>query len=194
VGSAPYVEASPALARRNIARCAALARAHGLHLDLHLDYHLAPDAAPLVHDVLRELRAAPWDAARRVTIGHATRLALFGGDEWRALTEAAAGVPLSFVALPQSDLYMVGRAPAERGPGGLAVRGTLDVPRLAREHGVRAAMAVNNVQNAFTPQGSADPLGLCPLGVATFQDGTRDTCEILLVRFSVVVDDEGVYE
>jgi len=39
---------------------------------------------------------------------------------------------------------------------------------------------VNNVENAFTPQGPIDPLALCPLGVAVFQSGTRKDCQSLV--------------
>lgn len=42
-------------------------------------------------------------------------------------------------------------------------------------------MAVNNVGNAFTPQGPPDPLALCTLGVALFQAGAKADCYRLLV-------------
>ena len=60
-------------------------------------------------------------------------------------------------------------------------RATLNVPQLAKKYGVGVAMAVNNVENAFTPQGVIDPLALCPLGVAVFQDGTERGCCTLVV-------------
>ncbi|EIN12834.1 Metallo-dependent hydrolase [Punctularia strigosozonata HHB-11173 SS5] len=180
IGSAPYVETSTDLARRNISRCIALALAHGLHLDFHLDYNLSQEADPMIYDVISELRLRPWDLTKRITIGHATRLALFRHDEWRELVHAIGNLPISFVGLPQSDLYMMGRNAGERGPGMLAVRGTLNTPSLSGEHNLRIAMSVNNVQNAFTPQGSVDPLGLCPLAIAVFQDGTAKACEALL--------------
>ena len=84
-------------------------------------------------------------------------------------------LPVTLVGLPQSDMYMMGRQ--VRSPP----RGTLNVCRLATEHGIEVAMGVNNVQNAFTPQGSVDPLGLCPLGVALFQGATDGDCVRLLV-------------
>lgn len=91
------------------------------------------------------------------------------------------GLPISLVGLPQSDLYMMGR----REDTVPALRGTLPVTRLMREHDIEVAMSVNNVQNAFTPQGTTDPLALCALGVALFQAGTVDDCEILLVCTSI---------
>ena len=62
-------------------------------------------------------------------------------------------------------------------------RTTLNVTRLAKDYGIQVAMGVNNVQNAFTPQGSVDPLSLCPLGAAVFQSATQVDCEVLLVCF-----------
>jgi hypothetical protein len=38
------------------------------------------------------------------------------------------------------------------------VRGTLPVVELINEYGFNAAIAVNNVGNAFTPYGNCDPL------------------------------------
>ena len=183
VGSAPYVEPSISHAKRNIELIFDLAFDAGIHVDFHLDYNLDPNAEPLIWFVLDQLRqriqSGRWRAGCHVCVGHATRLTLFTPDEWAALRAALVDerLPLTLVGLPPSDLYMMGR--------GLdyAPRGTLNVPRLATEHGIRVAMAVNNVENAFTPQGPVDPLGLCPLGVAVFQAGTKIDCRTLLVSF-----------
>ena len=181
VGSTPYVEPSVAHAKRNIELVLDLAFEHGVHADFHLDYNLDPSAEPLIWHVLEQLRqrirGGRWRPGAHVCVGHATRLTLFAPDEWRLLRGALLDerLPVTLVGLPPSDLYMMGRG-LERAP-----RGTLDVPRLASELGVRAAMAVNNVENAFTPQGPVDPLALCPLGVAVFQAGTKLDCRTLLV-------------
>ncbi|TBU28610.1 Metallo-dependent hydrolase [Dichomitus squalens] len=180
VGSAPYVEPSISHAKRNIELIFDLAYDAGIHVDFHLDYNLDPHSEPLIWYVLDQLRqriqAGRWRAGCHVCVGHATRLTLFTPEEWAALRAALVDerLPLTLVGLPPSDLYMMGR--------GLdyAPRGTLNVPRLATEHGLRVAMAVNNVENAFTPQGPVDPLGLCPLGVAVFQAGTKIDCRTLL--------------
>ncbi|OSD07218.1 Metallo-dependent hydrolase, partial [Trametes coccinea BRFM310] len=182
VGSAPYVEHTLAHAKRNIEHILDLASDAGLHADFHLDYNLEPGAEPLIWHVLDQLRAhiahGRWGAQQRVCVGHATRLTLFGAEEWARVRAAVVDerLPVSFVALPPSDLYMMGRGAEWR----FAPRGTLNVPRLADEWGLRVAMAVNNVENAFTPQGPVDPLSLCPLGVAVFQAGTKKDCRALL--------------
>ncbi|OSX59873.1 hypothetical protein POSPLADRAFT_1149833, partial [Postia placenta MAD-698-R-SB12] len=184
VGSAPYVEPSIPQAKCNITYVLDIAHARGLHADFHLDYNLDPASEPLIWFLLDELRAriaeGRWHAGMQVCVGHATRLALFSGDEWarfrREVEEHA--LPIMLVGLPPSDLYMMGRGAQP------AQRGTLNILRLA-ERGVRAAMAVNNVGNAFTPQGPLDPLALCPLGVAVFQNGTKDACQTLVEAVTV---------
>jgi len=113
-----------------------------------------------------------------ITIGHATRLSLFSDAELRALKEEVKDLPITFVGLPQSDMYMMGRGdPA-------SPRGTLRVTDLVKKHGLDVAMSVNNIGNAFTPQGSLDPLSLCTLGVAVYQAGTPTDCHILLDAIS----------
>ncbi|KAI0632129.1 Metallo-dependent hydrolase [Trametes polyzona] len=180
VGSAPYVEPTIAHAKRNIDLVLDLALEAGLHVDFYLDYNLEPGAEPLVWYVLDRLREriqhGRWRPGTHVAIGHATRLTLFSQEEWARLRAALVEerLPVTLVGLPPSDLYMMGRH-MESAP-----RSTLNVPKLAEEHGIRVAMAVNNVENAFTPQGPVDPLGLCPLGVAIFQAGTKKDCRALL--------------
>lgn len=178
LGTTPYVEASPAAAKANIDWAVARARALDLHLDFHLDYHLDPARPPLVWHVLQALRATGWTtltSTKRVMLGHCTRLALFTDAEWRDLAAFIRDhhLPVSFVGLPTSDLYMAA-APAGPGP-----RGTLPVPRLIRAYGLDVVMGVNNVGNAFTPWGSADPLALACLGVGVYQAGTQADAQLL---------------
>ncbi|KAI0648013.1 Metallo-dependent hydrolase [Trametes meyenii] len=180
IGSAPYVEPTIAHAKRNIDYIFELALEVGLHVDFHLDYNLEPASEPLIWHVLDQLREriqqGRWRTGAHVCIGHATRLTLFSPEEWARLRVALIDerLPVTLVGLPPSDLYMMGRH-LEHAP-----RSTLNVPRLAAEQGLRVAMAVNNVENAFTPQGPVDPLSLCPLGVAVFQAGTKKDCRALL--------------
>ena len=59
------------------------------------------------------------------------------------------------------------------------LRGTLPVLQMIREFGLEAAIAVNNVGNAFTPQGNCDPLSIASLGVGLYQAGTKKDSQIL---------------
>ncbi|KAG0700440.1 hypothetical protein DFH29DRAFT_807663 [Suillus ampliporus] len=182
VGSAPWVEPNRTHALKNLELVLSLAEKHGLHADFHLDYNLNPDTPPMVWDVLQLLRQRSWcrSSGKRVTIGHATRLGLFSREEWAELKQAMDKLPLEIVALPQSDIYMMGRMdPSGKVPVPLAGR-TLNAPQVYRDHGVRVALSVNNVENAFTPQGSLDPLTLASLGVGLFQVGTEPDWRVLL--------------
>lgn len=181
VGSAPYVEPTTEHAKKDILLIFDIAHEHGLHVDFHLDYNLDPSSEPLIwfvlHHLRDRLRGGTWSRDHHVSIGHATRLTLWTDAEWTefARTVAEDDLPISLIGLPQSDMYMMGRdSPSPP-------RGTLNPVRLAQTHGLAVSLAVNNVGNAFTPQGAPDPLSLCPLGVALFQAGTQKACETLLV-------------
>ncbi|KAG2033692.1 hypothetical protein BDR03DRAFT_1001969 [Suillus americanus] len=162
VGSAPWVEPDRVHALKNIELIMSLAEKHDLHADFHLDYNLDPGAVPMVWDVLQQMRQRSWC------------------KKWAELKRATDTLPLEIVALPQSDVYMMGRAdPRGRVSVPLAGR-TINAPQVYRDHGVRVALSVNNVENAFTPQGSLDPLTLASLGVALFQVGTEPDWRVLL--------------
>lgn len=184
VGSAPWVEPDRTHALKNIELILSLAEKHNLHADFHLDYNLDPDVAAMVWDVLKQMRQRSWcrSSGKCVTIGHATRLGLFSQEEWAELKRAMDVLPLEIVGLPQSDIYMMGRTdPSGKVSVPLSGR-TLNAPQVYRDHGVRVALSVNNVENAFTPQGSLDPLTLASLGVALFQVGIEQDWRELLVR------------
>jgi hypothetical protein len=50
---------------------------------------------------------------------------------------------------------------------------------LIRKHNLDAVIGVNNVGNAFTPWGSADPLFLACVGVGVYQAGAQDDAGFL---------------
>jgi cytosine/adenosine deaminase-related metal-dependent hydrolase len=173
LGSTPYVEDDREKMKRNVEWTIDLALEHDLHLDFHLDYNLDPQVEPLVWYVIDTLKAKNWTTRTKKTIvlGHCTRLSLFKDNEWKRLRKEIADLPISFVGLPTSDLFMMR---TETG-----ARGTLPIPRLIKEYGLNAAVSINNIGNAFTPQGSCDPLSLASLGVGVYQAGTKRDAEIL---------------
>ncbi|KAF5360476.1 hypothetical protein D9756_004727 [Leucocoprinus leucothites] len=121
----------------------------------------------------RSITSLPRDknkcsAGPSITIGHATRLQLLSTAEWHELRAAIGDLPFTIVGLPQSDMYIQGRA--HQGTPLGPPRSTLRVPFIEKAYGIKVAMAVNNVDNAFTPQGTLDPLSsLVTFGVAIFQ-------------------------
>lgn len=183
IGSTPYVESDVHAAMRNIDWAIDRALQLDRHVDFHLDYNLDRSKDPLVWYLLRKLRERGWTSRstnKRVMLGHCTRLTLFSEQEWErlAIEIRENDLPVSFVGLPTSDLYMAA-PPAENSAPHNKPRGTLCVPEMIRKHGLDAVVGVNNVGNAFTPWGSPDPLSLACLGVGVYQARTQADAELL---------------
>ncbi|KAL8682396.1 MAG: hypothetical protein Q9186_001517 [Xanthomendoza sp. 1 TL-2023] len=181
VGSTPYVEADEDKMRDNVDWIIDTAMRYSKHLDLHLDYHLDPSKEPMVSYVVEALHKRDWTHKARdkkIVIGHCTRLTLFTRKQWSDLRNRIQGLPISFVGLPNSDLFMMGK-PAKGKGGGERVRGTLQIPQMIEEHHMQGTIGVNNVGNAFTPQGNCDPLSLASICVGVYQAGTKRDAEVL---------------
>jgi hypothetical protein len=157
----------------NVRWITTLALNNSKHLDLHLDYFLEKDKQPLVFQVLHILKDRNWAerTSKQVTLGHCTRLTRFKRHDWEHLKHDIGNLPVSFVGLPTSDLFMM--QTEEK------VRGTLPVVEMIKQYGLEAAIAVNNVGNAFTPHGSCDPLSIASLGVGLYHAGTTSDAKIL---------------
>ena len=174
IGSTPYVEADREKMQRNVEWMVDLASSKHVHLDFHLDYNLDPKEEPMVWFVLKTLKEKCWNEknpGKTIVLGHCTRLSLFSDQEWKKLAEAIGDLPVSFVGLPTSDLFMM-RTP-ER------TRGTLPIPSMIKDYGLNACIGVNNIGNAFTPQGSCDPLSLACSCVGIYSAGTKEDAEVL---------------
>ena len=193
LGTTPYVEANRAAAQANVEWAIETALARGLDLDFHIDYDLDTAQAPLTQTVVDELIRQGWQskasAGKTVLLGHATRLAEMGFPWLRSLSDTIKRekLPVHFVGLPTSDVFMMGRAPTAAGEQGSEraatsesrPRGTLPVPLLIQQLGLDACLAVNNVGNAFTPYGTGDPLSLASWGVGLYHAGTVRDAELL---------------
>lgn len=175
LGSTPYVEDDESKSKENVRWISALALKNKKYLDLHLDYFLEEDKQPLIWDVLRMLKEQDWTNAggKHITLGHCTRLTRFQPGEWHRLKTEVGELTVSFVGLPTSDLFMMRTSQN--------VRGTLPITELINQYGFKAAIGVNNVGNAFTPQGNCDPLSIAQLGVGLYQAPTKDDVQLLYV-------------
>ncbi|KAI9680417.1 MAG: hypothetical protein M1822_007175 [Bathelium mastoideum] len=184
LGSTPYVEADLDKMKSNIEWIVSLSKITGKHLDLHLDYHLDKAKEPLVCFVLETLKANDWsdDDSKTCVLGHCTRLTYFSPEEWKELSEAIEDLNVHFLGLPTSDLYMM-RTDDH-------TRGTLMIPELIKDYGFEAAIGVNNVGNAFTPQGSCDPLSVANLGMGIYHAGSKGDAELLYVssHFTILLE------
>ncbi len=175
LGSTPYVEDDEMKSKENARWISALALEHNKYLDLHLDYFLEEDKQPLIWDVLETLKEQSWTGAggKQITSGHCTRLTHFREEEWHRLKREIGELSVFFVGLPTSDLFMMRTREN--------VRGTLPILEMIKEYGLDAAIAINNIGNAFTPQGNCDPLSIAQLGVGLYQAPTQADVQLLYV-------------
>ena len=182
LGATPYVESDTEKMKECVQWAVETAISQSLHLDLHLDYNLDPAKEALIWFVLETLHAKAWtqrNPSKKIVLGHCTRLTLFSPSQWQDLKAAIADLPLSFVGLPTSDLFMMAKPSPSNPASSQRVRGTLQIPEMIQHYGLQAAIGVNNVGNAFTPQGSLDPLSVASLGVGVYQAGTKKDGEVL---------------
>ena len=174
VGSTPYVESDREKQKKNIEWMVDLATEQRVHLDFHLDYNLDASQEPMVWHVVKTLHEKSWNevnTGKTIVLGHCTRLSLFTDQEWKQLAEEIGDLPVSFVGLPTSDLFMM-RTPKR-------TRGTLNVPEMIKSYGLNACIGVNNIGNAFTPQGSCDPLSLACSCIGIYSAGMKADAELL---------------
>ena len=144
VGGCPYNDTD---ARTHIRTVFALARSFDVDADFHVDFFDEPEHLH-VRDIIEETIAQGWEG--RVAVGHLTELAALDEITGNAIIAALADARIGVIALPATDLYLMGRSDAFNVRRGLA-----PLRRLLRA-GVSVALATNNVRNPFTPVGTAD--------------------------------------
>ncbi|KAM0279364.1 hypothetical protein ACHAQH_004629 [Verticillium albo-atrum] len=191
LGTTPYVEDNDDASGRNIAWAVTTALQHNLHLDFHIEYNLGQDGSmgighiQTVMDCLEGYAWAKEAGGKTVVLGHATRLTEVPREKLEQLADRilASKLPVHFVGLPTSDLYMMGRPTPEDDASNdfhhRRPRGTLNVPSLIKDFNLDACLSVNNVGNAFTPYGTGDPLALASLGVGLYHAGSVDDARLL---------------
>lgn len=194
LGTTPYVEAHQDAAVENINFAIRTAMERQLFLDFHLDYHLETPQPPapgsLLETLLNHLVEHQWTERaskdrQAIAIGHCTRLTTMDSS----ITEGVVSLikdnklPVHFVGLPTSDLYMMGRPKGTELEGPThphsRPRGTMQIPSMIKDWGLDGCLGVNNVGNAFTPSGDGDPLQLASWGVLLYHAGTGDDAQLL---------------
>lgn len=168
IGSAPYVDPDPAA---NIRLIFDLAQEFDRDVDFHLDF-LDDDAPLLLPIVIEETIHRNWHD--RVCLGHMTKLAGLTPAELTAFIPQLKKAGITILALPATDLYMMGREDTHN-----VRRGVAPIDRLA-ESGVKVGLATNNVQNLFTPFGDGDVLKICTLLAQVLQLGTKASHQLCL--------------
>jgi cytosine deaminase len=146
VGGAPWLDSEPASA---VAMLVRLAAERNLMVDLHLDETL--DRASLsVRTFVLEVKA---NALRgRATASHLVSLGQQSPDVAREIAAELADAGISVVTLPQTNLYLQGRACDTRDPRGLTAVGIL------RQAGVVVAGGGDNWRDSFNPTSRIDAL------------------------------------
>jgi cytosine deaminase len=160
VGGCPYADPDGSV---HVARIFALARELDRDVDLHVDFFDEPTHRH-VRAVIDQTVRHGWQG--RVAVGHLTELAACEEAEQAEIAARLAAAGVAVITLPATDLYLMGRGDTRNVRRGLA-----PVRRL-RAAGVTVAAGTNNVQNAFTPVGNADPLLLTYLLVVAAHMGS----------------------
>jgi cytosine deaminase len=152
VGGCPYAELNPEDSARHIELVFELARKYGARVDMHADF--ADDTSDPRFAVCACIaqRTIAHGYQGRVSLGHVTSLGALRCEEAKPVIAALHEADIHIVTLPATDSYLGGRQ-----DDGKPRRGLTPV-RLLREAGVNVAYSSNNIRNAFTPFGKADPL------------------------------------
>lgn len=198
LGTTPYVEQGADVSEKtraemkNIDWAIHTAIEKGLHLDFHLDYNLDGTKQSSVFEVISRLRDHNWLAnaqpGKTIVIGHCTQLTAIRDDtldQLQSLITEAPALPIHFVGLPTSDLFMMGRPAVQTNSRDAEYmpharpRGTMQIPSMIKDFGLHGCLGVNNVGNAFTPYGDADPLQLACWGTGIYQAGAVGDPELL---------------
>lgn len=151
VGGCSYADPNPA---EHIRRIFDLAQRFEVDADFHVDFDLKPEGSDLPA-IIKETVRRGWQG--RVACGHVTKLAAWPAEAVREMARRLADAGIAVVALPATDLFLLGR-----GAEMLEPRGVAPLAALARE-GVLTAVASNNVCNLFTPYGDANPVRMANL-------------------------------
>jgi len=168
VGGCPYNEVSWEDTKKHIDVVFDMAIRHGLPVDMHADF--SDDASD------QRFASAEYIARKtietgyqgKVALGHVTSLAALPPEKLKPLTELLQEADIAIITLPATDLYLGGRKDVVN-----QRRGITPV-RALREGGVNVAYSSNNVRNAFTPFGKADPLVIGNMLAHLIQFGTPD--------------------
>jgi cytosine deaminase len=146
VGGCPHLDDDPEDANEVLL---AIAADYGRMVDLHTDETLDPKALSL-RDLAARITVSGFPHA--VTASHCVSLGVQAADVQRMVAEEIAAARVSVVALPQTNLYLQGRAHAVATPRGLTALG----PLLAA--GANVAGGGDNLQDPFNLVGRGDPL------------------------------------
>ncbi|MPZ95123.1 MAG: amidohydrolase family protein [Propionibacteriales bacterium] len=166
VGGCPYNEPTWQETKDHIAQVFELAQRFDAPVDMHADF--ADDTSDHRFASAQHIaeQAIKLGYQSRVSLGHVTSLASLTPPEAEPVIDALREADVHIVTLPATDLYLGGRADVTNQRRGLTP------VHLLRDSGVNVTYSSNNVRNAFTPFGKADPLMIGNLLAHAAQFGT----------------------
>ena len=173
IGGCPYNDTDGA---EHVRTVFGLAVAFGVDADFHVDFTDEPLHLH-IREVVTETRRTGWRG--RVAVGHLTELAAVPPYRQDELVADIAAAGIGVIALPATDLYLMGRRDE------LNVRRGLAPIRRLLDGGVRVALASNNLRNPFTPVGTADLVDMAYLAVLAGHMGTPADIRRLLNAITV---------
>jgi cytosine/creatinine deaminase len=141
----------------------ALARRHGLDVDLHVDECDDPTELTLEHVAERTIEVG---YEGRVVAGHCSSLGIARTSDAARIAAKVAAAGITVVAMPLTNLYLLGAVGGEP-----RTRGMTNV-RALFEAGARVAVASDNMEDPFMPFGCGDLLQTAALAGAVGQCGS----------------------
>jgi cytosine/creatinine deaminase len=173
VGGCPYNDSDGS---EHVRIVFALATAFGVDADFHADF--ADEAEHLhVRKIAALAEMVGWQG--RVAVGHLTELAAVPVYRQDELIAEILGAGLGVIALPATDLYLMGRHDEAN-----VRRGLTPIRRLLQA-GVPVAVASNNIRNPFTPVGTADLAHMAFVAAVAGHMGTPADLRALLAAITV---------
>lgn len=150
-----------------------VAEQHQLDIDLHIDEELNPEAQGM-RWLANTLQRHPFSG--QITCSHSC--ALSQQEDALQILDLLAQQRVTLIALPLTNLLLQdavpGRTPRQRG---------LTLVKEAQTRGIPLLLGADNVQDAFCPLGSYDPLDTLFSGVLSLQLGaTFDEASQLICR------------
>ena len=166
VGGCPYNEPSWEETQQHVDAVFELAQRFDAPVDMHADFADDTSDQRFASASYIAEQTLKYDYTSRVALGHMTSLGALSAEEAKSVVEKLRRADIHVITLPATDLYLGGRR-----DDGRQRRGLTPV-HLLRDSGVNVAFSSNNVRNAFTPFGKADPLVIGNLLAHVGQFGT----------------------
>lgn len=168
VGGCPYNELNAGGTKRHVDLVFEMGQKYGVPVDMHADFADGNDDERYTAARYIAERTAATGYQGRVTLGHVTSLAAFTPEAVTPIIDLLQETGVSIVTLPATDLYLGARNDPYN------QRRCLAPVRRLRDGGVNVTYSSNNIRNAFTPFGKADPLQIGNFLAHLAQFGTPD--------------------